>query len=54
VYRSATESVEWLALLVGVLGVDFEVLEPAELVECVRTIGERFARASLSASTEEA
>ncbi|HWB71543.1 MAG TPA: YafY family protein [Egibacteraceae bacterium] len=46
VYRSATDSLEWLALLVGVLGVDFEVLEPAELVDCVRTIGRRFARAS--------
>jgi predicted DNA-binding transcriptional regulator YafY len=46
VYRSEADSLEWLALQVGVLGVDFEVLEPAELVECVRTIGERFARAS--------
>jgi predicted DNA-binding transcriptional regulator YafY len=46
VYRSATDSLEWLALFVGVLGVDFEVLEPAVLADCVRTIGERFARAS--------
>ena len=45
VLRTATDSLEWLAMLVGVLGVDFEVVEPPELTDVVRTIGERFARA---------
>jgi predicted DNA-binding transcriptional regulator YafY len=43
--RTATDSLEWLALFVGVLGVEFEVREPVELVECMRGIHERLARA---------
>jgi predicted DNA-binding transcriptional regulator YafY len=46
VLRTAAESLEWAALFVGVLGVDFEVLEPEELRDCVRVLGERFARAA--------
>lgn len=46
VLRTATESLEWLALCVGILGVDFDVLEPAALLDCMRTIGARFARAA--------
>jgi predicted DNA-binding transcriptional regulator YafY len=46
IYRSAADSLEWIALSVGALGLGFEVLEPPELAACVRTIGERFARAS--------
>lgn len=46
VLRTAADSLEWLALFVGVLGVDFNVVEPAALVDYVRAIGERFARAS--------
>jgi predicted DNA-binding transcriptional regulator YafY len=45
VLRSATDSLEWLAVLVGALGVDFEVLEPDAMISCVRTLAERFARA---------
>jgi predicted DNA-binding transcriptional regulator YafY len=46
VLRSATDSLEWFALCVGVLGVDFEVLEPPALLDCVRELGERLARTS--------
>lgn len=44
--RTATDSLEWLALFIGVLGVDFDVIQPAALLDSIRTIGERFARAS--------
>jgi predicted DNA-binding transcriptional regulator YafY len=46
VLRTTTDSLEWLAMLIGVLGADFEIVEPDDLRECVRTIGERFARAA--------
>lgn len=46
VLRTATDSLEWLALFVGVLGVDFEVLEPPELTAVVADIGERLQRAA--------
>ena len=42
-------SMEMLAAYVGMLGVDFEVMEPAELVEQVRRLGERYERAAASA-----
>jgi predicted DNA-binding transcriptional regulator YafY len=44
--RTVTESLEWLALFVGVLGVDFDVVEPPALADCVRGIAERCARAT--------
>jgi predicted DNA-binding transcriptional regulator YafY len=44
--RTAADSLEWLASFVGVLGVDFEIVEPAALVDYVRALGERFARAT--------
>ena len=46
VLRTATDSLEWLAMLVGVLGVDFDVLEPPALRDAIREIGRRFARAA--------
>ena len=46
VLRTPTDSLEWLAMLVGVIGVDFRILEPVELRDCVRTIGQRFAWAT--------
>ena len=51
VLRTTTDSVEWLAMLVGTLSVDFTVVEPPELRECVQAIGERFARATAPATT---
>ena len=44
--RTVTDSLEWLALFVGVLGVHFDVVEPPALLDCMRTLSERFARAS--------
>jgi predicted DNA-binding transcriptional regulator YafY len=48
ILRTAAESLEWAALLVGILGVDFEVLEPDGLRDSVRVLGERLARAAAS------
>ncbi|WP_460980193.1 helix-turn-helix transcriptional regulator, partial [Pseudactinotalea suaedae] len=40
------DSVEVVAVWIGMLGIDFHVTEPAELVEHVRTLAERYARAT--------
>ncbi|GCB48514.1 YafY family protein [Streptomyces sp. NL15-2K] len=39
------DSVEWLAVRLAMLGFDFTVREPEELVRCVRELGGRLARA---------
>jgi predicted DNA-binding transcriptional regulator YafY len=44
--RTSDDSLDWLAVRVGMLGVDFEVHEPPELVERVRELGARFERAA--------
>lgn len=44
--RTVTDSLEWLTVYIAVLGVDFDVLEPAELRDEMRAIGQRLARAS--------
>jgi len=44
-YRSSDDSLDWLALRIAGLGVDFEVHEPAELAERCRELGARLARA---------
>jgi predicted DNA-binding transcriptional regulator YafY len=43
--RTAADSLDWLALRLGLLGADFEVREPPELAAHVRTLGGRFLRA---------
>jgi len=40
------DPVEWLAVRLAMLGHDFTVQEPAELVACVRELGERLTRAA--------
>ncbi|MFB7598908.1 helix-turn-helix transcriptional regulator [Streptomyces sp. NPDC056160] len=40
------DRVEWLALRLAMLGCEFTVQEPSELVECVRALGERMVRAA--------
>jgi len=45
-YRTADDSLDWLAMRVGMLGVDLEVHEPPELVERFRELAGRFTRAS--------
>jgi predicted DNA-binding transcriptional regulator YafY len=44
-YRTGDDDLRWLALRVAMLGVDFEVHEPPELVEHLRTLAERLERA---------
>ncbi len=44
--RTSDDSLDWLAVRVGMVGVDFEVHEPPELVERVRELAARFERAT--------
>ena len=44
--RRATTTSSWLALRIAMLGVDFEVHEPPELLEHLRTLALRLARAA--------
>ena len=45
-YRTGDHDLDWLAIRVGMLGVDFEVLEPPELAVRLRELAGRFARAA--------
>lgn len=45
-YRTSDDSLDWLALRIGGLGVDFAVHEPPALAERMRALADRFARAS--------
>ena len=45
-YRAGDDDLGWLALRVAMLGVDFEVREPPELVEHLRALGQRLQRAT--------
>jgi predicted DNA-binding transcriptional regulator YafY len=47
-YRTGDDDLAWLALRIAMLGVDFEVHEPPELVEHLRALAERLQRATLS------
>jgi len=44
--RTSDDSLDWLAVRVGMVGVDFEVHEPPELVERIRELAARFERAT--------
>ncbi|MGW4494310.1 helix-turn-helix transcriptional regulator [Streptomyces sp. NPDC004376] len=48
---TSSEPVEWLAVRIGLAGYDFTVLEPEELVSCVRELGARLSRATDTPST---
>jgi predicted DNA-binding transcriptional regulator YafY len=50
VYTTSDEQLEWLALRVGMLGAECEVLEPPELRACVEELAGRRARASRAPS----
>jgi predicted DNA-binding transcriptional regulator YafY len=50
VLEAGADTFEQLALYLGLLGVDFEVLEPAELAAEVRALGERYVRAGRALS----
>jgi predicted DNA-binding transcriptional regulator YafY len=45
-YRPSDDSLDWLAMRVGMIGVDFEVHEPPELVETLRALIGRLERAT--------
>jgi len=45
-YRTGDDDLAWLAVRVAMLGVDFEVREPPELVEHLRALGSRLRRAT--------
>jgi predicted DNA-binding transcriptional regulator YafY len=45
-YRTGDDELRWLALRIAMLGVDFEVREPPELVEHLRALASRLARAA--------
>jgi predicted DNA-binding transcriptional regulator YafY len=44
-YRTGDDDLRWLALRIAMLGVDFEVHEPPELVEQLRALASRLGRA---------
>jgi predicted DNA-binding transcriptional regulator YafY len=48
-YRTGDDDLDWLAVRVGMLGVEFEVHEPPELVEHLRGLARRFRRATAGA-----
>jgi predicted DNA-binding transcriptional regulator YafY len=45
-YRTGDDDLGWLALRIAMLGVDFEVREPPELVEHLRALASRLTRAT--------
>jgi predicted DNA-binding transcriptional regulator YafY len=45
-YRTGDDDLRWLALRIAILGVDFEVHEPPELVEHLYELGRRLTRAA--------
>jgi predicted DNA-binding transcriptional regulator YafY len=44
--RMTVENLDWPALTLAMIGADFEVIRPVELVERIRELGERFTRAT--------
>ena len=42
---TGADSIATLAVYIGMLGMDFTVTEPADLVDELRTVSERYARA---------
>jgi predicted DNA-binding transcriptional regulator YafY len=48
VLDTGADSLEMLAVYLGLLGVDFTVTEPSELVERIQALGERYSRATAS------
>jgi predicted DNA-binding transcriptional regulator YafY len=47
--RMTVDNLDWAALALGSVGVEFEVVRPPELVERIREWGTRFCRATVSA-----
>jgi predicted DNA-binding transcriptional regulator YafY len=49
-YRSGDDNLEWLAMRVAMLGVDFELHEPPELAEALRALAGRLTRGATRAA----
>jgi predicted DNA-binding transcriptional regulator YafY len=47
-YRTGDDDLRWLALRVAMLGVDFEVHEPPELIEHLQALAGRLERATVA------
>ena len=47
-YRTGDDDLDWLALRIAMLGAEFEVREPPELVRHMRALGQRVQRATRS------
>ncbi|HEY1275307.1 MAG TPA: YafY family protein [Thermoleophilaceae bacterium] len=45
-YRTSDDNLDWLAMRVAMLGCEFQVHEPPELIERLREVSERIARAT--------
>jgi predicted DNA-binding transcriptional regulator YafY len=43
-FRTSDDNLDWLAMRIAMIGVDFEAHEPPELLERLREVGERIAR----------
>ena len=50
--RTSDDDLDWLAMRIGMLGMDFEVLEPDALAERLGALAGRLARAAASAAPE--
>ena len=53
-HRTSDDDLDWLAFRIGMVGVDFEVDGPPELLEHLAMLGRRFARAAASAPAADA
>ena len=45
-YRTGDDSLDWLVMRIGMLGVEFEVHEPPELAQRLRELAARYTRAA--------
>jgi predicted DNA-binding transcriptional regulator YafY len=45
-YQSSDDNLDWLAIRIAMLGFDFDVHEPPELIERLRELSSRMARAT--------
>jgi predicted DNA-binding transcriptional regulator YafY len=45
-YRTGDDDLDWLAMRIAMLGAEFRVIEPPELVDRLRALGERLARST--------
>ena len=52
-FRTGDDDLRWLALRVAMIGVDFDVHEPPELVEHLQTLAARLTRAGRAAQEQE-